>query len=690
MISACVCTHNPRRDVLERCLAALKAQRIPQGGLELVIIDNRSCEALVPEALRLSIFPYPARLVREEHLGLSMARSRALREATGEVIIFVDDDNFLDPDYACAAAQIFRDLPRAGVVGGACRPELETTPPPWFDQAAGHLAITDHGNNRICLTLADEDPPAGAGLALRREAFESALNVPLLLKDRRGPQLSSGGDTELCVRIRMLGWECWYEPAMRLRHFIPETRLNPEHLTRLNEGFGHASCFIELYSDFRPSWRPLWRLRRWRYHHRLALADEAKARRTPDESDALRLRLHAAFHRGKARGLRELIMARGVDAQIEPFLRAKKGRNTRRDPGHAMDAGTPATSHERRRNAEGGTNPHPRPLPSEPGEGLLRVMDSMRGSPTVETAHEPANSASPSVSVVIPTFNRARFIPEAIRSAQTRLVREIIVIDDGSTDDTLNVLQSLNDPQLRWFFQSNRGPAAARNRGLREARGEWIAFLDSDDAFAERGIEALFAAALRAPGSVPTGRASLHVFDLDKPAYSELAMTRRSGWIAREFCRVPVATIFASLFPRHALLEVGGFSEDPAVHLAEDFDLGLRMVLRHPFVFVDQPCYKIRMHRENRHAPVRPAVATAMAHAVRWRLRGRFRYMPLRRRFLSTLECIIAMECADAGDLRAARRHYALSLRTWPLKWRPLKEWLRLSRISGLPPSASG
>ncbi len=86
------------------------------------------------------------------------------------------------------------------------------------------------------------------------------------------------------------------------------------------------------------------------------------------------------------------------------------------------------------------------------------------------------------ISVVIPTYNRARAVVEAVKSvlAQTRLPEEIIVIDDGSTDGTEQALRTLGAP-LRYIAKENGGVSSARNAGVRAARGEWIAFLDSDD-----------------------------------------------------------------------------------------------------------------------------------------------------------------------------------------------------------------
>ncbi|MFM6207508.1 glycosyltransferase family 2 protein, partial [Planktothrix sp.] len=88
----------------------------------------------------------------------------------------------------------------------------------------------------------------------------------------------------------------------------------------------------------------------------------------------------------------------------------------------------------------------------------------------------------PRVSVIIPTYNCDRFLPEAIDSVlmQTYQDYEIIVIDDGSTDQTCQVLESYKH-KIRYFYQENQGSAVARNLGIKQAQGEFIAFLDADD-----------------------------------------------------------------------------------------------------------------------------------------------------------------------------------------------------------------
>ena len=88
------------------------------------------------------------------------------------------------------------------------------------------------------------------------------------------------------------------------------------------------------------------------------------------------------------------------------------------------------------------------------------------------------------ISIIIPTYNRAKFLLEAVNSVFNQTVKpfEIIVIDDGSNDNTKEVLENLD---VKYIYQKNRGVSSARNRGVKEAKGDWICFLDSDDIWLE-------------------------------------------------------------------------------------------------------------------------------------------------------------------------------------------------------------
>src|SRR6476646_2026610 len=108
-----------------------------------------------------------------------------------------------------------------------------------------------------------------------------------------------------------------------------------------------------------------------------------------------------------------------------------------------------------------------------------------------------AKTAMATISIIIPAFNAQATIEETIASVQNQTFSdfEIIVIDDGSTDDTLRIVQQISDPHLRIFSYSNGGTSVARNNGISQATGDYIAFLDADDLWTpdklERQLQAL-------------------------------------------------------------------------------------------------------------------------------------------------------------------------------------------------------
>ena len=105
---------------------------------------------------------------------------------------------------------------------------------------------------------------------------------------------------------------------------------------------------------------------------------------------------------------------------------------------------------------------------------------------------KPASVNNPEVSIIIPAYNHADLLGEALESvfAQTYRNFEIIVVDDGSTDDTASLLKPLSEQGvIRYIYQQKQGVSAARNRGIVEANGRYIAFLDSDDLFEPDKLE---------------------------------------------------------------------------------------------------------------------------------------------------------------------------------------------------------
>lgn len=173
----------------------------------------------------------------------------------------------------------------------------------------------------------------------------------------------------------------------------------------------------------------------------------------------------------------------------------------------------------------------------------------------------------PFVSVIIPSWNRAAFLPEAIGSvrAQNYENLEIIVVDDGSTDDTPEVLASLGR-DVRTAWQQNAGPAAARNHGISLARGELIAFLDSDDVWATGGLEARVEAFERNPAAqMALGLTQVAVIAPHSKGADRFAPVADPAFV----------TSFGAALCRREVFEVAGLL-DASLRTGEDVDWFLR------------------------------------------------------------------------------------------------------------------
>ena len=292
-VTVIIPTHRPHGDRLRRTLLGLRAQTLPVSDWELLLIDNASNPAVSLDSFA-SCAPANLRLVAEPSLGLSHARRRGFIEARADIIVLVDDDNVLAPDYLSLVLAHFDSHPAVGALGGRSVPEFESTPAPWTTPFFDLLALRDLGSTALFSGLRttnaarDTYPacaPIGAGMALRRTAVQPWLNHadPADLSDRRGGELTSGGDNDIVIHLLRAGWDVAYFPDVSLTHLIPAGRLDPVYLARLNRGI--QKSWLQLLirhglSDWPPIPRwsvPLRQLRAW-FSHRAWSSPAARIR----------------------------------------------------------------------------------------------------------------------------------------------------------------------------------------------------------------------------------------------------------------------------------------------------------------------------------------------------------------------------------------------------------------------------
>jgi glycosyltransferase involved in cell wall biosynthesis len=214
----------------------------------------------------------------------------------------------------------------------------------------------------------------------------------------------------------------------------------------------------------------------------------------------------------------------------------------------------------------------------------------------------------PLVSVVIPCYNAARFLPEAVASvlAQHYEPLEILLVDDGSTDSTPEIAPGLA-PEVRYLRQENRGPSAARNLGLREARGEIIAFLDADDLWPAGKLDLQVGRLLQDPAlDLVSGR--IRYVELPGGQIPDLRFETPDQ-------ALPGIHIGSAVYRRRAFDVVGGFDE--SLRYSEDHDWFLRAreaALK--MLVLAEVTLLYRHHDSNmtRHVPQRNAIQTLVIH----------------------------------------------------------------------------
>jgi glycosyltransferase involved in cell wall biosynthesis len=215
----------------------------------------------------------------------------------------------------------------------------------------------------------------------------------------------------------------------------------------------------------------------------------------------------------------------------------------------------------------------------------------------------------PKVSVIIPTYNRANLIAESIKSVlnQTFTDFEIIVVDDGSADNTKEVVESFKEPRIRYIYQANKGVSCARNVGIFASKGEYIAFLDSDDIWLPQNLELKIKLLDTCP-NIPLVCSDMAFFRNDTDTIISRLWQKRSNHYLRglrdgsrqpltEFLAHGLFTVPTTVMRRCVLDQIGYFDE--SLSNAEDFEILIRTLYKFSPGIINLPLLKYRIHGNN-------------------------------------------------------------------------------------------
>ena len=248
-VTVAICTYNGA-GFLPATLSHLRAQIVSSGTpWEVLIVDNASTDNTAEVARRCwpRDSPTELRIVEECKPGLSNARARAFSEARYEIVSFVDDDNWVCPEWVTRIAAVMTAHAEVGACGAVVEAQCATPPPDWCRRfyLYSKWPVGDYVGD-VSETLG---VLMGSGLTIRACAYQeiAAKGFRQLASDRTGNLLMSGGDTELCLALRLAGWTLWLEPMIRLIHFIPSRRMDWRYFRDLVRGNGFSSVRLDPY-----------------------------------------------------------------------------------------------------------------------------------------------------------------------------------------------------------------------------------------------------------------------------------------------------------------------------------------------------------------------------------------------------------------------------------------------------------
>lgn len=205
------------------------------------------------------------------------------------------------------------------------------------------------------------------------------------------------------------------------------------------------------------------------------------------------------------------------------------------------------------------------------------------------------------VSVIIPTYNGSRYLLSTVVSAlnQSYSPVEVIIVDDGSTEDIAAVLEPVIS-RINFIRQQNRGPAAARNAGIRASKGTYIAFLDHDDIWGPDNLQDKIAILKKNPGGAMAYSYPLLIDAAGTPLPHTAHLICPSGWVFDDFLlQNRIATFSSTLICRNVFDKVGMLDENPEITCCDDYDMWLRIADVDKIFFSPDKSVKYRIHEQN-------------------------------------------------------------------------------------------
>lgn len=253
-LDICICTHNPRRDILDLVAQSIARQTADKSLYRVLIVDNCSAPALEPQDFAAFVSSgVTFRIVREHTPGLSRARIRAINETSGQWMLFVDDDNELDTNFIANGLEIINRYADIGCFGGKLLLPEYLRPAPWAKHLLPYLGIKDFGDSRITAKANHwgKWEPAGAGAFVRRSLLQLYIDRANIddathKLGRVGKKSLASCDDSLLMRgAYLVDLASSYEPNLVLYHHLDPKRFSFSYFRRLMYAYGRSHVVLE-------------------------------------------------------------------------------------------------------------------------------------------------------------------------------------------------------------------------------------------------------------------------------------------------------------------------------------------------------------------------------------------------------------------------------------------------------------
>ena len=363
-ISAVVCCFNGVSRLSETLEHLSRQENVSEFPCELVFVDNESTDGsaqFIEQKWEDLGRPFPLRVVLEQKQGVAHARQTGVNCANNEFIVFIDDDNWIEPYWFERIYDVMISNPNIGVLASYGDPVTDkgNIIPEWFE-GVKHGYATGRQNLGSVRKQSKLTAFYSAGMTLRKSAMKQAQEHGFqhLLVSRSGDKLTSGEDSEMTYVIMMLGWDAAFDPTLRFKHYMPVNRLTSDYACRLFQGLGESTGVQDIYvrmaegvSKGSPRALRRWLISRIALAHIRSGVASLLARFAGDDVISVHQRVAASFFSGRASGCMDALdRVDEISAQIRSVV-GQTVRCGRLDP--PLAGSSPATSVLAGRSAAG-------------------------------------------------------------------------------------------------------------------------------------------------------------------------------------------------------------------------------------------------------------------------------------------------------------------------------------------------